>query len=320
MAATKERRSAAELETDRPLDRRLAHKHAFEQVFITDWTYDEGDSWCTVAGRLPLAHGRLSDSAAPYHDILLIAETVRQAGLVVAAEVLHVGDGRQFLLREIKVDLDPVEHARRHRDNCEVLIGLDSNSKVKVRPDRSLAGGFLCAQVAIGGRRAGVCEVVGAWVPDEFYEGLRGGDAARTPSPLTPVPREERELRTGKVSPANSAITHIRANAEPRGYESLLVVDVDDPTFFDHPLDHVPGLCLLEGMQQTAIAAGCEELGADHSELLVSAIQMKFSRIAEFQPQVRCTVELDDDCLGGEVSCVQEGKTCCEGRIRMARP
>ncbi|HEX5375904.1 MAG TPA: AfsA-related hotdog domain-containing protein, partial [Solirubrobacterales bacterium] len=104
------------------------------------------------------------------------------------------------------------------------------------------------------------------------------------------------------------------------GYEASLAVDVEDPTFFDHPLDHIPGLYLLEGLQQIALAAACEELAADPATVLVSAMQMKFSRIAEFQPDVTCAVTLDDDCLAGRVSCVQGGRACCEGTIRIARP
>ncbi|HEX6752988.1 MAG TPA: AfsA-related hotdog domain-containing protein [Solirubrobacterales bacterium] len=319
MVATSEQRSAAELRTDRPLDRQLVHKSAFEQVFVTDWTHDASENWCTVAGRLPLAHARFSDSAAPYHDILLIAETVRQAGLVVAAKILNIESDRQFLLREMKVELDPIEHARRDRDNCDVLIAHDSTSKVKMRPGRTMVGGFLRAQVTIGGRPAGVCEVTGAWVPDDFYESFRSGNASGETSPPTPPARGDLETRTGKLNPANSVITPIRPTTEARGYEASLAIDVEDPTFFDHPLDHLPGLCLLEGMQQVALAAACEELAADHTTVLVSAMQMKFSRIAELQPDVTCTVTLDEGCSTGRVGCMQGNRSCCEGTIRIAR-
>ncbi|HEX5375484.1 MAG TPA: AfsA-related hotdog domain-containing protein, partial [Solirubrobacterales bacterium] len=212
--ATSEPRPAAELRTDRPLDPQLVHKSAFEQVFVTDWTHEAGDNWCTVAGRLPLAHARFSNSATPYHDILLIAETVRQAGLVVASEILHVGDDRQFLLREMKVELDPVEHARRARDTCDVLIAHDSASKVETRPGRTIAGGFLRAQVTIGGRPAGVCEVTGAWVPNDFYESFRSGNAPKETSPPTPPAHGDLETRTGKINPANGVITPIRPTGE----------------------------------------------------------------------------------------------------------
>lgn len=321
MTTTIEKCSPADLRTDRALPTHVVHKAAIEQVFVTDWMPGPGDDWCTIAARLPLAHARFSDTAAPYHDILLIAETVRQAGLVVAEEILKVKDDRQFLLRELKVELDPIEHAFKRRKACEMLVSQDPSSQVKMRPGRSMAGGLMHARVAIGGRPAGICEVTGAWVPDEFYASLRGGsrEVASDEGLPTPTARAEVERRTGKISPANSVVTPLRESCKARQYEASLVIEIDDPTFFDHPLDHVPGLYLLAGIQQVAVAGACEELGVDHSHVLVHGFQMKFSRIAEFQPDVICSITLADGCRGGAVSCSQNGKTCCAGTVRIAQ-
>ncbi len=321
MAVAGGERSVADLETSQPLAREIVHKVAFEQVFVTDWMPGPGEDWCTIAGRLPLAHARFSDSAAPYFDLLLIAETVRQAGLVVASKVLNVDDERQFILREMKVELDPFDHARRSRETCDVLISQDSSSEVKMRPGRAMAGGLMRARVSIGGRPAGSCEVMGAWVPDSFYASLRKGKLdAPGQGAARPTPRAEVETRTGKASPANSVLTPLRPSGASRAYEASLVIDVDDPTFFDHPLDHVPGLYLLEGIQQVTVAAVCEQLGVSHETVVIHGIEMKFARIAEFQPDVLCAVILDEDLEAGSVSCSQDGKTCCEGRVRIARP
>jgi 3-hydroxymyristoyl/3-hydroxydecanoyl-(acyl carrier protein) dehydratase len=309
-------RSVAELESARPLPCDVVHKAAPEQVFVTDWMPGPGEDLCTIAARFPLAHGRFSDGAAPYYDLLLVAETVRQAGIVVASEILGMEDDRQFLLRELKVQLDPLERARRSRDNCEVLISQDPSSEVKMRPGRSMAGGLMRARVAIGGHLAGSCEVTGAWVPEEFYAGLRGGKVDKDSGQGLPGPsrRGEVEELVGKLNPANSVLTPLRRGGA-RSYEASLVIEPDEPTFFDHPLDHVPGLYLLEGMQQVATAAACRELGADHSELFVAGFQVRFSRIAEFQPDVACSAVLDEDCRGATVACSQGGKVCCEGTV-----
>jgi 2-oxo-3-(phosphooxy)propyl 3-oxoalkanoate synthase len=312
-------RSLEDLETGQPLPRGVVHKAAPEQVFVTDWMPGPGDDLCTIAARFPLAHARFSDNAAPYFDLLLVAETVRQAGIVVASEILGMEDDRQFLLRELKVELDPLERARRSRDNCEVLISQDPSSEVKIRPGRSMAGGLMRARVSIGGQLAGSCEVMGAWVPEEFYAGLRGGKVDKDSGQGLPQPtgRGEVETAIGKLNPANSVLTPVRSTGE-RSHEGALVIETDEPTFFDHPLDHVPGLYLLEGMQQVAIAAACHGLDLDHSRLFVSGFQIRFSRIAEFQPDVTCAAVLDEDCRGAAVSCSQEGKACCEGTVTIA--
>lgn len=312
--------SPLDLSTDRPMPRHVLHKAAPEQVFVTDWMPGPPDDLCTIAARFPLVHSRFSDSAARYHDILLVAETVRQGGLVVASEILKVDDDRQFLLRELKVELDPIDHARKSRDTCEALISQDPSSTVKMRPGRSMAGGMMRARIAIGGRPAGVCEVVGAWVPESFYASLRGSNrnAASAEGLPTPSPRAAVETRTGKTSVANSVLTPLRRADGERSHEASLIVDTDDPTFFDHPLDHVPGLYLLEGIQQVAIAGACEELGVDPSHVVVSGFEMRFSRIAEFQPDVVCSITLDADGRGGHVACSQDGNVCCEGKVRIS--
>jgi hypothetical protein len=312
--------SVEELQTDQPLARQVLHKTALEQIFVTDWMLGPGDDWCTIAARLPLAHARFSDTAAPYHDIVLMAEAVRQAGLVVAEEWIRVPDDRQFLLRELKVELDPIEHARRTRETCGVLISQDPSSEVKMRPGRSMAGGMMRSRITIGGRPAGTSDVMGAWVPNSFYDNFRGSnrDAESGAGLPEPTPRADVETRVGKRNRANSVLTPLRASGEPRGYEASLVIETADPTFFDHRLDHVPGLLLLEGIQQVSVAAACEELGVDHSQVAVSAFHMAFQKLAEFQPDVVCAITLDEDGQGGAVSCSQGGKTCCEGTVRIA--
>ncbi|WP_053213859.1 beta-ketoacyl synthase N-terminal-like domain-containing protein [Pseudomonas sp. Q12-87] len=46
----------------------------------------------------------------------------------------------------------------------------------------------------------------------------------------------------------NSVITHIQRS--PHALQAQLVVDEAHPYFFDHPLDHIPGILLLEGVLQ----------------------------------------------------------------------
>lgn len=319
MTTTTAARSLADLRTDQALPAHVVHKAAPEQVFVTDWMSGPGEDWCTIAARLPLAHARFSDTAAPYHDILLIAEAVRQAGLVVAGEILKVEDDRQFLLREMKIELDPLAHASKSRDTCELLVSQDPSSDVKMRPGRSMAGGTMRARLTIGGRPAGICEVIGVWVPDEFYDRLRGAnrDASSGTALSAPPQNSKLEHRTGKLSHANSALSQLRDSESAGEYEASLVIDTDDPTFFDHPLDHVPGLYLLAGIQQVAIAGACRHLGVEHSHVVVSALQMKFARIAEFQPDVICAVTLEQDGCAGNVSCSQDGKVCCEGSVHL---
>lgn len=179
----------------------LVHKQAVEQVFITDWMRGPGDDvLCTIAAQLPLAHARFSDGVSGYHDLLCIAEVVRQGGLISAAKVLDVPEDRQFLLRELRVSIDPLERNRRTPDCSRMLISQDAaRSAIKMRRGGRLAGGKMHARLSIGGEPSGTCEVVGLWLPNEMYSSFRG-DAAGENGDAPPAPPEELSLEPEPLS------------------------------------------------------------------------------------------------------------------------
>jgi hypothetical protein len=322
MSAAAAQRSVADLRTDSTVPASMVHKRMLDQVFITDWMRGPGDDLATVAAQLPLAHALFGDTAAPYHDLVLMAETIRQAGLVVAAEILELPeDRRQFILREMRVELAPLEANRKGRDTCEMLITTDNQSTVKLGRGGKLAGGLMRVRCSIAGQDSGFCEVVGAWVSDEMYESLRRGkvDADSAAGVPSPIPYAEVERATGKVNPRNCVITPVQAGAEPRTWQGSVIIDRDDPTFFDHPLDHVPGLLLIEAMKQAAVAALCHDEGLDHGEVVPWSLHAKFSRVAEFQPDVTCLAELAADTTSASMRCEQDAKKVCTATIGLAR-
>jgi hypothetical protein len=313
MTQTAEPRTVADLKTDTMVPREQVHKSAIDQVFVTDWMQGPGETLATVAAQLPLAHARFSDTAAPYHDIVLVAETVRQAGLILASEIMGVPPGRQFILRELRVELDPLEHNVRGRDSQNMLMTTDPVSRIKMRPNRTLVGGLMKVNCEIAGRPSGSCEVVGAWLPDEVYESMRGDKSEETPEPAE---HPERELLTGKLNPRNSVLTPVAENDGE--YTAAMVVLRDDPTFFDHVLDHVPGLLMLEAIQQLTVAAACRALEREPDSVVATSFNMKFSRLAEFAPDAVCAARFDAGASAAEVRIDQLDKTCCSGSVGVA--
>jgi hypothetical protein len=304
---------ATALPGDANLPASLVHKRAVEQVFLTDWMEGPGDDICTIRAELPLAHARFSAGAAPYHDVVLIAEVVRQAGLVIAAKILDVPADRQFLLRELRVALDPLECNRRGPGSQAMTVVQDPSSTIKTRPSGRLTGGLMRARLYVAGERSGTAEVVGLWVPAEMYDGFRADATAAHPAP---PPADAREELTGKGAAA-SVIAPVRAGGEPGAYTTTAIVDLDDPTFFDHPLDHAPGLLLLEAMQQLCVAAACRTVGVGPEHVVVASMDVKFERIAEFSASIDCSVALDPDGRLARVDCSQGGKVCCGGTMRI---
>jgi hypothetical protein len=301
----------------------LVHKRTVEQVFITDWMKGPTDDvLCTIAAQLPLAHSRFSDGAAGYHDLLCIAEVVRQGGLISAAKVLDVPDDRQFLLRELRVQIDPLERNRRVAECSRMLISQDAaRSAVKVRRGGRLAGGKMHARLAIGGEPSGMCEVVGLWLPNEMYESFRGDapgsngseDRGAEQADEAAALSHQPEPASGKGS-RNTAVGTLET-VDDRTYRGALLVDRTDSTFFDHPLDHIPGLLMLEAMQQSAVAAVCRARSLATDRVVLRSLDVTFSRIAEFTPGAVCQVTLDAGCEEASVELLQLGKVCCSGTL-----
>ncbi len=86
------------------------------------------------------------------------------------------------------------------------------------------------------------------------------------------------------------------------GATAMLIVDQDHPFFFDHPLDHVPGLLLLEGASQLGHAI-C------NSHTYIHRLTATFDRFALLNAPVEltATIGVDDHGTLVEVEISQDG-------------
>jgi hypothetical protein len=297
---------------------REVFRGAPEQVLVTDHDWDPETEMLRVAARLPLAHARWSDGLSPYHDIVLIAEVLSQTGVIGAARVLGVPLDSFFMPRQIKVVQAPLEHSLRSPDNVRTTLTVDvaASTAFKKRREGRPPGGWMHADCAIEGRPSGFCEVACAWLTDDLYEMLRGPADGRTGGEVY-CPDAGREELTGRGHPGNAVITRMQPGDSSRSYRSQLLVDTTDPTFYDLPLDHVPGLMLLEAMRQAATATVChrEALGAELVH--VHEVDVSFMRFAELDAPVEVEVEVETAEAPGEltVRLRQRDKTLSEGRV-----
>jgi hypothetical protein len=78
--------------------------------------------------------------------------------------------------------------------------------------------------------------------------------------------------------------------------QALLKVDQSHPFFFDHPLDHVPGLLLIEGMAQISQRMA-ERDGAEGVALRM--LEVKFTRYCMLQHPIELRVQPCDTVADG---------------------
>ncbi|MGW9498324.1 ScbA/BarX family gamma-butyrolactone biosynthesis protein [Streptomyces prasinus] len=221
----------------------LVHRHNAAEVMLTGWER-RGEAGFGVTGRWP-RHHRFFAEVDGCHDPLIAAETIRQAGSLLLHAEYEVPFGHQFVMWNLslstrpgglavrttpaELDLDVTCHDVKWRG--KTLLGL--HYEAVLRRDGEVVG---------HGGAAVTCVSPGA------YRRLRAPrlDGAGPQPPLAgPVAPYE----VGRTSPADVVLS-------PTGERGrwLLRVDTRHPVLFEHPVDHVPGMMLLEAARQSTIA------------------------------------------------------------------
>ncbi|MDN5667377.1 MAG: hypothetical protein L0G87_03140 [Renibacterium salmoninarum] len=240
-------RAASSISFERTVDRRLVHRHSLSEVFLTDSTRLGRDRF-GIGVQWPRWH-LLYDGYAGYYDGHLVAETIRQISICIAHRYLKVPFEQKFPLSEMSLELAP-EAGWRETASTNVVVVVSTEVRFRngllSRLDAASAfyvGGELVA------RGSSVAQLVAPRVYRRLRRNARSLRAAAEPRPALPrVPSQpERNTVLDDSSPV-----------------PFLVVDTHHPVFFDHPLDHVPGMLLFVAAQQAAQRAA----GFDRSRIV----------------------------------------------------
>ncbi|MFC6083318.1 AfsA-related hotdog domain-containing protein [Sphaerisporangium aureirubrum] len=119
-------------------------------------------------------------------------------------------------------------------------------------------------------------------------------------------------LRAPAAAPASDWLSVVIPAAEPDG--AVLRVDQDHPFFFDHPLDHVPGMLLVTGLLDLARAAAGARPGGHGVRL-----SLRFRRMCELDGPVTLRAEPVQDGRRDTfaVAAAQHGAPVCAGTIEL---
>jgi hypothetical protein len=220
--------------------RQLVHRASVAETFLTGATSTDTDRF-TVFAEWPRAHQLHVSPDRSAYEPLLVAETVRQAGTLIAHTAYEVPLGHQFVLRELRITTHP-EHLVMGAAPAEPVLHI-TVTEVTRRGGRP-AGFRYDAEIRLGEERVATAHVAATWTSAAVYRRLRGGRTATTVSVL-PVPPGLPPTAVDRALPADVVL----APAEhPDGWQ--LRVDTGHAVFFDHPLDHIPGMLLLEAARQ----------------------------------------------------------------------
>ncbi|MCS0636047.1 A-factor biosynthesis protein [Streptomyces sp. LP05-1] len=254
-----------------------SHLRIERNLLVTDWSA-LGEGEFALRARWPEA------GSDPLRDPRLLLRTVRQSGLIVAHAAYGVPLSHQTLLRALEYEIPtPVPDpgappgaaggtGRTHAVTVDLSVAPTS---------RHGRVGSLSMRFRI--RRPGAptarARATFDYVSPTAYRRLRG-ERAEVAWADWPVPPGIEPERAGRYDPRNVVLA---ADGRPHGW--LLRNDTADDVLFDHPVDHVPGLVLMEAADQAARARLFPVLYAP------TRVRMEFSRYVEFDRP--CVIEAE---------------------------
>jgi len=281
----------------------LVHRRQLTEVLLTaiertsETTFSAGVHW-------PRRHPYFGPYGPEDVDVTpaLALETLRQAAIALAHIHLNVPLGYAFLMESMHVEI--VGGARRsaaqpgnHTVDIEVSdlverrgIAATYGSLLTIRDgDTVLARGG-------GGARA---------IPAPVYRRSReGAPSSSEPERLAPRPAPASAALVGAPGPDFVLVT-----GQAGGDRYQLSLDVDNPVYFDHPLDHVPGMVVLEAALQAFRARAAEPT------LTPDSVTVDFARHTELtQPVVIDVVAADGEAVA---TFTQNGSV--NSRVRASR-
>jgi 2-oxo-3-(phosphooxy)propyl 3-oxoalkanoate synthase len=251
--------------------REYVHRAALAEVIPIGWERC-GESRFAVYAQWPRAHALFTHGALRSYDATIVAETIRQAGLLICHAELGVPLGHQFLLHDLffRVDQDELGVGP-----TPAMLEIDVTcTEVKQRGGR-LSGLRYEMELLRDGEPLAAGGASASIIAPRVYWRMRGdvrGDVhgATAPAP-TPLPAPVVPCAVGRVHQEDVVLAQ---TGEPDRWQ--LRMDTSHPVLFDHPVDHAPGMVLVEAAKQAAMAS----LGRPDTHVVGMACE--FTRFIEF--------------------------------------
>ncbi|MFD5146825.1 ScbA/BarX family gamma-butyrolactone biosynthesis protein [Streptomyces sp. NPDC058401] len=259
---------------NRPVSAAEVHKTDASERLLTSWRLLGADRFA-ISARWP-THHRFYGGAYGSRDPLLLIECVRQAIPMLCHAAYDVPFGFRQAWEDLHFQFDA---SALIAEDAPLTTELEVTCTDLVRRGTRLAGMTMSVRASLGGVTAAHVRTRFSNQAPAVYQRLRGPYAdmaaahARALPPGAPVPPRlvgrERAEDVVLSSAGTPGRWHLRS-------------DLGHPALFDHPVDHAPGMLLLEAARQAALAQSPRPA-------TVVAMKTVFTRYAEFDTP--CLVE-----------------------------
>jgi len=270
-----------QLSFEQTVPRSLVHKRSIENVLLTEVRAVSEDRFI-CAGRIPSAHRFFTDAGRkPQTDILFYTELGRQASLAICHAFLGVGKDEVFIFQQSQAVLD---HSLCNRElRADTVVTEIRIQDIERRRNNAVSRIVAEHIMPLNGER--VFHGTGAWTvqPAALFKRLRRLGKSGTPAVAH---SEDSFTDTATTTVDNHVIEAVRPGDSTADFVASLTIDQTHPYFFDHPCDHVPGMLLLEGCAQLALAAAARRVK-------VSAYDVDFYQFVECDAPVTLAAHIE---------------------------
>lgn len=261
------------LEFVRSVDRRLLHRRALSEVFLTD-TSPVDEQRFLAGAQLPSSHAYFTDHLG--HTVLdpvLLLECARQAETYGAHRHLGVDDDTKFVLQSWSMRL-PGLFTAHSGEPAELTMEVTAD-----RPARSVTYGM---RFLIDGREIGEARMTVGYLSSETYAFIRTkrrGSPPVSSDDVPAVPATVDAKDVGRTAPINALL--IDPVRDGDGITAGIRTANDNPSMFDHAQDHLPGMVLTEAARQAVLLTGARLLGRPAQDTTLTGFDLAFTRFAE---------------------------------------
>ncbi|MFI9307620.1 ScbA/BarX family gamma-butyrolactone biosynthesis protein [Streptomyces triculaminicus] len=264
--------------------REFVHRAAVAEVLLTGWSRVDEERF-RVRAQWPRGHSFFTPVSGGWHDPMMVAETVRQVGSLLAHAEFDVPLGYQFLMWHLDYAVH-TEHLAIGAAPAELVLDVVC-SEVR-RRGRVLTGMRYDVAVHRDGAVAATGSASFTCTSPEVYRRIRGPRLPGTPTEAGSPP-----VAPEHVGRASVFDVVLGGDDRDRPGRWLLRADGRHPILFDHPVDHIPGMVLLEAARQAATAL------APHPVVFPASLTGAFHRYAELDSPVRIAADRDDPDASG---------------------
>ena len=280
----------------RSIDRSLVHKAGPEAVWLSD-TYKVSDDVYVCHGQVPRAHLFVNDLVPPlltYDDLSFLSELGRQAGISTMHEFEGVPvDWATVFLKMSLTLTDPQPHEPTLKPVPTTVTVSYTNRELDEDGVLTTVGADLTFEV--DGVVRATSSILASAYPKVPYKAWRADMRAAKPldeHPVVDVPPLAPDQVGRRL--VENVLIGAPSSVDGRTYTLPVRVDQLHPHFFEHPMDHIPGVVHLEAGRQAALLAASESEGLDPAGAVVARCSARFAEFAELELPLDCSASVGD--------------------------